>query len=136
MASSAGQDRRCGRQHPGNPDGWFSYQVRCDTVGEYPVVINRDRQSTRLNSSHVKISYAVFCRLPRCTLFPYTTLFRSYLCICNNHSELKRIMRDTQWAAGWRRVLARLDGVDGSTRVIRMAGSVTRCVAIPLASIQ
>src|SRR5690554_2821566 len=64
-----------------------------------------DRKSTRLNSSHVRISYAVFClkkkkkktkytlyicyflilfffflmirRPPRSTLFPYTTLFRS-----------------------------------------------------------
>ena len=45
-----------------------------------------DRKSTRLNSSHQIISYAVFClkkiflmirRPPRSTLFPYTTLFRS-----------------------------------------------------------
>src|SRR5437868_655787 len=48
-----------------------------------------DRKSTRLNSSHVSASYAVFClnnklklirlsrRPPRPTLFPYTTLFRS-----------------------------------------------------------
>src|ERR1035437_7815867 len=39
-----------------------------------------DRKSTRLNSSHANISYAVFClirRPPRSTLFPYTTLFRS-----------------------------------------------------------
>src|SRR3954449_11825120 len=55
-----------------------------------------DRKSTRLNSSHTLISYAVFCfkknttliislfffflmirRPPRSTLFPYTTLFRS-----------------------------------------------------------
>src|SRR5437773_807994 len=39
-----------------------------------------DRKSTRLNSSHITISYAVFCLLPhapRSTLFPYTTLFRS-----------------------------------------------------------
>src|SRR5690349_2798933 len=39
-----------------------------------------DRKSTRLNSSHVEISYAVFCLLrrpPSSTLFPYTTLFRS-----------------------------------------------------------
>src|SRR5690349_19439476 len=39
-----------------------------------------DRKSTRLNSSHVEISYAVFCLTPRPptpTLFPYTTLFRS-----------------------------------------------------------
>src|ERR1035438_2220420 len=41
---------------------------------------NVDRKSTRLNSSHLGISYAVFCltgRPPRSTLFPYTTLFRS-----------------------------------------------------------
>src|SRR5690348_12225530 len=40
----------------------------------------RDRKSTRLNSSHPSISYAVFClirRPPTPTLFPYTTLFRS-----------------------------------------------------------
>src|SRR5690606_39588439 len=27
----------------------------------YPTIKHRDRKSTRLNSSHVKISYAVFC---------------------------------------------------------------------------
>src|SRR6266511_3324881 len=85
-----------------------------------PAAPGRDRKSTRLNSSHVKISYAVFCskkktikkafttapvlthwipdrpivietdafdyslfflmfRLPpKSTLFPYTTLFRSF----------------------------------------------------------
>src|SRR5437762_952432 len=36
-----------------------------------------DRKSTRLNSSHRCISYAVFCCRPSSTLFPYTTLFRS-----------------------------------------------------------
>ena len=37
-----------------------------------------DRKSTRLNSSHDQISYAVMIRRPpRSTLFPYTTLFRS-----------------------------------------------------------
>src|SRR5688572_20236680 len=37
-----------------------------------------DRKSTRLNSSHSQISYAVFCPLPpTSTPFPYTTLFRS-----------------------------------------------------------
>src|SRR5262245_39172862 len=42
--------------------------------------LDLDRKSTRLNSSHLGISYAVFCfllRPPRSTLFPYTTLFRS-----------------------------------------------------------
>src|SRR5687768_7330145 len=45
------------------------------------LVLARDRKSTRLNSSHGYISYAVFClklRVPtNSTLFPYTTLFRS-----------------------------------------------------------
>src|SRR5688500_5987462 len=40
----------------------------------------QDRKSTRLNSSHLVISYAVFCLIP-CrtyrTLVPYATLFRS-----------------------------------------------------------
>src|SRR5437762_2847635 len=36
-----------------------------------------DRKSTRLNSSHRCISYAVFCPPPTPPLFPYTTLFRS-----------------------------------------------------------
>src|SRR5256884_666489 len=66
----------------------------------------QDRKSTRLNSSHGYISYAVFClkkknsshalprnhfiffflmirRPPRSTLFPYTTLFRSPRRICS-----------------------------------------------------
>src|SRR5205807_1917616 len=36
-----------------------------------------DRKSTRLNSSHLVISYAILCPPPASTLFPYTTLFRS-----------------------------------------------------------
>src|SRR5437762_1516907 len=42
-----------------------------------------DRKSTRLNSSHRCISYAVFCRAPTSTLFPYTTLFRSPTACCS-----------------------------------------------------
>src|SRR5690606_41241305 len=36
---------------------------RCFSAAEQPSAINEyiDRKSTRLNSSHVKISYAVFC---------------------------------------------------------------------------
>src|SRR5690625_5232666 len=43
-----------------------------------------DRKSTRLNSSHVAISYAVFCRTPTSLLFTYTTLFRSQKCFGKN----------------------------------------------------
>src|SRR5688572_21321447 len=51
-----------------------------------------DRKSTRLNSSHSQISYAVFClilRPPRSTLFPYTTLFRSDLDALGEADEVR-----------------------------------------------
>src|SRR5690606_26083904 len=35
--------------------------VRGEELGVHEQVAGRDRKSTRLNSSHVKISYAVFC---------------------------------------------------------------------------
>src|SRR5690606_7684474 len=69
---------------PGNVRELRNYVQRAyimaDDVIECDVAV--DRKSTRLNSSHVKISYAVVClsllpRPPVSTLFPYTTLFRS-----------------------------------------------------------
>src|SRR5690606_30317931 len=54
------------------------HHLRVQPTGRNPH--SGDRKSTRLNSSHVKISYAVFCltRPPTPpTPFPYTTLFRS-----------------------------------------------------------
>src|SRR5690606_41781863 len=46
-----------GRDHL-RPAGY----VRCDSLLGFPCAGQRqDRKSTRLNSSHVKISYAVFC---------------------------------------------------------------------------
>src|SRR5207302_8027871 len=38
-----------------------SGEVFCFSLDERLIVPFRDRKSTRLNSSHVKISYAVFC---------------------------------------------------------------------------
>src|SRR5690349_25135859 len=32
-----------------------------DRLGSATAIVNQDRKSTRLNSSHVEISYAVFC---------------------------------------------------------------------------
>src|SRR5690606_39321076 len=37
---------------------WFSIFISCMKAEE---TLRKDRKSTRLNSSHVKISYAVFC---------------------------------------------------------------------------
>src|SRR5690606_40529825 len=36
-------------------------QTHLDRLKLHPLLQPRDRKSTRLNSSHVKISYAVFC---------------------------------------------------------------------------
>src|SRR5690606_40835362 len=50
---------RCGKRHPSaaGAGGWpADRELHVSSRGEV-----RDRKSTRLNSSHVKISYAVFC---------------------------------------------------------------------------
>src|SRR5690242_20239502 len=47
-------------QHRGGPVGFIEVlDPRTLAFAEYPG--NRDRKSTRLNSSHMSISYAVFC---------------------------------------------------------------------------
>src|SRR5690606_41194948 len=40
---------------------FFCEVAFCQVVGRQRSSVVRDRKSTRLNSSHVKISYAVFC---------------------------------------------------------------------------
>src|SRR5215813_7715910 len=48
--------------HPGQPTGARCVTTRCSTRWAVPRWWGcRDRKSTRLNSSHVRISYAVFC---------------------------------------------------------------------------
>src|SRR5690625_6912581 len=49
----AGQEHRLSR--PGLPGN------RCEPGSEVDPCLKEDRKSTRLNSSHVAISYAVFC---------------------------------------------------------------------------
>src|SRR3989442_7224888 len=41
-----------------NPHRW---PAQCEPATEFSEQMNVDRKSTRLNSSHVRISYAVFC---------------------------------------------------------------------------
>src|SRR5690606_41399865 len=40
---------------------YFEQDLEDEIVGFGDTAVNQDRKSTRLNSSHVKISYAVFC---------------------------------------------------------------------------
>src|SRR5688572_31602365 len=55
----------------GAPDGWF-YDAVTNSV-----VFNADRKSTRLNSSHSQISYAVFCLKKKTHQHTHTLLDRS-----------------------------------------------------------
>src|SRR5690606_40274108 len=52
-----------------------------DPVGGLAVVL--DRKSTRLNSSHVKISYAVFCLKKKISLLPDEKGFIDFYDICS-----------------------------------------------------
>lgn len=56
------------------------------------------------------------------------------LLISNTHNELKRMLRDTPWAAGWKRILSRFEGASPYHSPVRFAGSQTRAVKIPLES--
>src|SRR5690606_40103706 len=51
--------------HGGGVDAELRADEQCldadEEAGRRHQVVERDRKSTRLNSSHVKISYAVFC---------------------------------------------------------------------------
>src|SRR2546422_4708014 len=55
-----GADKRRRQEHRGRDVKTFEHWQSMGVVVE-PPVIERDRKSTRLNSSHGYISYAVFC---------------------------------------------------------------------------
>src|SRR3712207_7923008 len=58
-AEQGEEDGRNDRGH-GDDERWEGPRVYRETQHRHPVV-DRDRKSTRLNSSHANISYAVFC---------------------------------------------------------------------------
>src|SRR5690606_40822044 len=57
IAQQAGVSEALIFKHFGNKDNLLSHLIKSG----YRRVLQQDRKSTRLNSSHVKISYAVFC---------------------------------------------------------------------------
>src|SRR5688572_32173584 len=50
---------------------------RTHAASKTPVQLNLDRKSTRLNSSHSQISYAVFCLKKKKTIFSTTHYFEA-----------------------------------------------------------
>jgi putative DNA primase/helicase len=59
----------------------------------------------------------------------------SYIVVSNTHSELAKLLADSPWAAGWRRVLARVDGANPSPLAVRFAGVRSRSIRVPFAFI-
>src|SRR3712207_7879723 len=54
------------------------YCKRCLRCGSDPGIL-RDRKSTRLNSSHANISYAVFCLKKKKTLIKNYDIYQEYM---------------------------------------------------------
>src|SRR2546429_121913 len=52
------------------------------------IIALRDRKSTRLNSSHGYISYAVFCLKKKRSLEKFSCLSRNYYCVFTNSIEV------------------------------------------------
>src|SRR5436309_7347335 len=58
LAEETGFDGIMLNEHHNAP---FCMQAKCNVFASILAATTKDRKSTRLNSSHVKISYAVFC---------------------------------------------------------------------------
>lgn len=59
-------------------------------------------------------------------------IYADSLAVSNTHAELKKVLRDTPWGAGWRRVLVRLEGAKPAHAPLTFGGTQTRAVLIPL----
>src|SRR2546430_3336779 len=57
ITTTVSSDREIGLYHAWSPDAWTSRALG----RKFLHFSNKDRKSTRLNSSHSQISYAVFC---------------------------------------------------------------------------
>lgn len=52
--------------------------------------------------------------------------------VANQHAELSALLRNTAWAAGWKRILSRIDGASPAPEAVRFAGSRSRATRIPV----
>lgn len=57
------------------------------------------------------------------------------LTVANKHAELEKLLKDTPWGSGWKRILGRIPGAHPSFDVVRFAGTRSRAVRIPLSFI-
>jgi len=60
----------------------------------------------------------------------------SSLVVANKHSELEKLLHGTPWAAGWRRILGRIEGACPTPNPYRFAGTQSRSVRIPISFIE
>src|SRR3712207_8269147 len=58
---------------------YMSQECKLDGLREPPTYIRRDRKSTRLNSSHANISYAVFCLKKKYYIIARYTVYPRHL---------------------------------------------------------
>src|SRR3989442_6382513 len=68
------------------PPSWASSSFRVGRLASLPT--RKDRKSTRLNSSHVRISYAVFC-LKKKKRNVISGAWRLSTCSCSHVSEVR-----------------------------------------------
>lgn len=54
------------------------------------------------------------------------------LIIANKHNELEKLLKDTSFASGWRRILKRFEGAEAVTKTVRFAGVRSRATSVPL----
>lgn len=54
------------------------------------------------------------------------------LVISNTHHEIKKMLSDSPWSGGWRRIISRLPGAESLQKPVRFAGSTTRAISVPI----
>jgi len=57
------------------------------------------------------------------------------LIVANKHNELEKLLKDTSFASGWRRILKRFDGAKSVSTTVRFAGVRSRATSVPLSGI-
>jgi len=57
------------------------------------------------------------------------------LLVSNTHAEIKKILRDSPWGGKWSPLLKRIPGSKPRATSERFAGTVTRCVGVPISAV-